>query len=815
MPFVDAEPHKTPYTTPRPALSVKEVPPPASNTRQNENAPRSANALKLKSFHDEPNLFGKVFMPAQVKPVPLAPLRDVFTDDHGKPIPKPKTISTHERAKSQHDVLTSKPEDPTPLPAFTFSTDENARTPFKVFSRPLDNENGNAFTPKTPSVAFTPFQDPKTPAFTPFKDAAPAFTPYVDHKDASADSGRDLKPIFQAAPVPERPQPTWSKTVVEIEDDDDDDEEEVEEAHDSEEQEEYYEEEDSQIDQYVPPLAPEHLPEEYDEGDSFREVPLGGRFGQFNVMTPITERTFEFTSSTRGGTPNVPRTAQEQGSPRSSNVFIPPQRNEYVAMAAAEKLAAELEEDEEEYDGEEEEESDNNQPLEPLRISAKVVPYRDDPAVAVIEEKAGSLSLVDTLTLSSNFRPPNPCNPFDPPIMAALLSRIPTDPAFYHLRDQQANLLEPLQRFAKKSRKTSGSSASGVLDPSTFPVTLAGHRFNVLEKIGEGGFGCVFKARDIGMRQGDEDDDDDDMDDDDDDDESVSMVALKVVKPRNLWEYNVLRRLHSVLPSSLRRSVILPHALYAFKDESFLVLNYCPQGMLLNIVNNAAAAGVSQAGACLDELLVMFFSIELLRLLDAIHNAGFIHGDLKIDNCLLRLEDVPGGASAWSSLYQPSGEGGWSSKGLKVIDFGRAIDLRLFPASQEFIAEWAIDDRDCFEVRENRPWTFQTDYFGLAGIIYCMLFGKYIQASSVVMGEEGHYKISTPFKRYWQTDTWSRLFDVLLNPCLVRPNGALPVLDELASLRGEMEVWLQANCNRTSNTLKGLLKKVEVSCYVR
>lgn len=175
----------------------------------------------------------------------------------------------------------------------------------------------------------------------------------------------------------------------------------------------------------------------------------------------------------------------------------------------------------------------------------------------------------------------------------------------------------------------------------------------VSEKLGEGGFGSVFKAKDMGLRSGVEDsDEDDELDDEEEDDEEVSsMVALKVVKPRNIWEYHVLRRLHTALPPSLRRSIVLPHALYAYGDESYLVLDLCPQGMLLNIVNNAVSAGVAQAGACLDELLVMFFAIELLRLMESMHSAGFIHGDLKIDNCLLRLEEVPGGAAAWSGTY--------------------------------------------------------------------------------------------------------------------------------------------------------------------
>jgi len=125
-----------------------------------------------------------------------------------------------------------------------------------------------------------------------------------------------------------------------------------------------------------------------------------------------------------------------------------------------------------------------------------------------------------------------------------------------------------------------------------------------------------------------------------------------------------------------------------------------------------------------------------------------------------------------------------------------------------------VDERDCFEIREGKSWTYQTDYYGLAGIVYCMLFGKYMSTSAITQREDGAYKIGTPFKRYWQAEIWNRLFHILLNPGLVREDGSLPLCEELGEVRKDMEGWLKVNCNRTSNTLKGLLKKVEMSCYI-
>jgi checkpoint serine/threonine-protein kinase len=705
----------------------------------------ATSTLKTKGTGDgdKPNVFLKVFTPVEKEDIRPA---EYSLQPEGQSF----------QAASQNVALKPSTQKRTLL--------GGAQAPFKVFSRP----------PEKDSVFSRP------DSFAASDEDASYATPLPDS------SNRASLGTF----IPQRP-------------------EEVQEV--LSEDEEYQEHED------VPPNTHEEYIEDF---EAAQNPPLGGRFGQFNIMTPILEKTFEYTSTGRFSIPDGDiSTAVELREKALAKLD---------AVEAAERLAAEVRKDnvfsseqrathfQRNSSGDEEslsssfEESRFSRPP-PFRLSEghTIITGEDSELradTALVEEKTGTLNLSDEAFTAPTFSPPNPCNPFDPPIISTLLLRLPTDPHCYHV-PRESQLLDDLQKFARKQMRTSRSSIRG----QSFSLQLGDVHFQVYEKLGEGGFGAVFAAKAVEAKAEGNDDDDED---DDDDDES-HQVAIKVVKPGNAWEFQMLRKVHADLPAPLQSSIIQPHALYAFQDESFLILDLCTQGSLLDIINRAGPAGVSQQGACLDELLVMFFTIELLRLLEGLHGAGLIHGDLKIDNCLVRLEDVSP-PSAWAAQYDPTGAGGWHSKGIKLIDFGRTIDTKVFPQGQTFVAEWATDARDCVEMRDGRPWTYQADYFGLAGIVYCMLYGKYIEASSIVpvtpeQANGPRYKLAMTFKRYWQADLWTSLFDVLLNPCSVNPDGALPVSDTLAPLRVEMETWLQANCNRSSNTLKGLLKKIELS----
>ena len=771
----------------RRALATKDPKIPVVPSIENDDAGLRASKEPAPLAQDEKEKF-------QAAPLEGRKVFSVFT-------PAPPSDKERPAVLSKKSIFIDQPIPSKPL--------QGPIQPFKVFSRPPTANTNSASSNENVSAPSAPSQH------------KPTFAPFVESfASISAPPAPEQANSFSRPPLGERPHtPLQAHSTPSTSTDSSDADGAFPIPIDGGE---YYDESGSSSDLDEPPHgididvnvldartpvhsdAEDDAEGEYDEQEYYAEeepeeegvrsgIAYQGRLGRFNLMTPITERTLEYTSN--GQTLSAKDTPGSVSSHRGYT-----HRGLEEAQENAEMLAAELRE-EDEYGGDE-----------------------GSKDVGMMEGRTGTLNLSDAIARASSFAPANPCNPFDGSVIASLLSIIPPDAAYHDLRAYESGRLGGLQKFAKKlERKSSGNpsrASNGSGDGSSVTVELGEQRYDVIAKLGEGGFGAVFEAIDLvaaAFKQGRHTDDDDDEDSDDDLDEDViPKVALKVVKPRTIWEFHVLRRIHHTVSSTLKRSIITPSALYAFSDESFLVLELCKQGTLLDIVNRAPQAGITQQGACLDELLVMFFSIELLRLLEGLHAAGFIHGDVKVDNCLLRLEDVPGPATAWSAMYDPTGEGGWSYKGIKMIDFGRTIDTKLFPPNQCFIGNWPTDARDCLEMREGRPWTYQTDYFGLAGIIYCMLYGKYIEASSVVQAPpmpdgRPRYKLATPFKRYWQGELWSRLFDLLLNPTLVHPNGRLPLCDEMGAVRVEMEAWLRANCNRASNSLKGLLKKVGLS----
>lgn len=406
----------------------------------------------------------------------------------------------------------------------------------------------------------------------------------------------------------------------------------------------------------------------------------------------------------------------------------------------------------------------------------------------------------------ANIRPPAPRNPMDSKFIAETLATLDPPlqsyPGFHDYRDESVGMLKAVERAARRAHPAQGRRASNVDGDTEFVLKLGKEAYGVIRKLGEGGYAKVYLVKDLSARStGEELDVDLGLDlDHTDEIEQYSLRALKIEVPASAWEFYILRQLHSRLSPQAARFVVSPHALHLHRDESHLLLEYCDQGTLLDAVN-----ALSREGTVTDELLAVFFAIELLRAVDAMHEAGVIHGDLKPDNCLLRLLE-PSNGSEWETRYDPEGGHGWDSKGIRLIDFGRAIDLTLYSPGTEFLASWETDEHDCPEMREGKPWAYQADYHGVAGIAHVLLHGKYMETA---VDAAGWRRPVAPWKRYWQGEMWGKLFDLLLNSGKV-PGGKEGVVRELRKVRTEMEMWLVENGGKSAKSLKGMLRKLEI-----
>ncbi|XP_057792451.1 mitotic checkpoint serine/threonine-protein kinase BUB1 [Salvia miltiorrhiza] len=309
-------------------------------------------------------------------------------------------------------------------------------------------------------------------------------------------------------------------------------------------------------------------------------------------------------------------------------------------------------------------------------------------------------------------------------------------------------------------------------------ITIGRENYQIRGRAGQGGFAQVFKA----YVDGKPDD----------------VVALKIQKPPFPWEFYMYRQLDIRIPEKERKSFGFAHRLHLYSDYSVIVSDYFAHGTLQDAMNCNVVTGGS-----MDEVLCIYYTIEMLQILETLHGAAMIHGDFKPDNLLIRYSrDDPTEDVNEFRLRT----GTWGDQGLCLVDWGRGIDLSVFPKGTKFMGDSRTSGFRCIEMQEKKPWTFQVDMYGLCVIVHMMLHNSYMEIEKKASPGGGfYYQPKSHYKRYWNVGLWKNLFAKLLNSDLAEDHKKL-----LQSLRESLQDYMCSD-QKLIKKLRDLLVKQRTS----
>ena len=158
---------------------------------------------------------------------------------------------------------------------------------------------------------------------------------------------------------------------------------------------------------------------------------------------------------------------------------------------------------------------------------------------------------------------------------------------------------------APRSRQASFVSDA---DQATFPPgTILGQRYEILQTLGRGGMGAVYKARDREVNR---------------------IIALKVIRPDLAGNSSIIDRFKQELVLShqvTHRNVVRIYDLGEADGVKFITMEYIEGSDLRSIITERKAFPPNEAVETM---------IQICRALEAAHGVGVIHRDLKPQNIM-------------------------------------------------------------------------------------------------------------------------------------------------------------------------------------
>lgn len=232
-------------------------------------------------------------------------------------------------------------------------------------------------------------------------------------------------------------------------------------------------------------------------------------------------------------------------------------------------------------------------------------------------------------------------------------------------------------------------------DPPTLrPGDLLERRYEIEAQVGAGGMGRVFRARDVVTK---------------------GTVAIKLMDPE--WEGDPTKvaffTQEGCLAARIRDRHLIP-ALHFGVDEGrrFIVYDYLPGVTTL--------AGLVAEHGRLAWQRVCEIAVQMLYGLDALHQAGVVHGDISLNNCLWREREGPR-----DEVFLIDLGCAWTRPPCAPVTGGPNAPPDQ-PGTLGFIAPELLDDADA---------DHRSDLWSVGSIMYVMLLCREIDTGEEDGGE--------------------------------------------------------------------------------
>lgn len=335
----------------------------------------------------------------------------------------------------------------------------------------------------------------------------------------------------------------------------------------------------------------------------------------------------------------------------------------------------------------------------------------------------------------------------------------------------------PVLRFIEET-----DDFSAVLAPDTSMTVCSGVLLSLIEEVGCGAFGKVFKAELVeakslartlvGVKFFTRKKDQFEMQHQDFCIINSSLLreayALAIVETRIRHQHHCFTdyvgpaEAHSQKDSQRRQTVILNNRLTTrlmcvilnSRGRGAICMEYL-SGMSMLSLCKRHSSRVNQGLTCLPESLIIWFAYKMIEALRQIHSCHVVHTDVKVDNWIVTVRDhdlsVYGQRNSRNSFTSTSFETEHKICMPILCDLGKAIDLELLSVGSYpvFITKKALSSVTPTPIVTD-TWSFEPDISGAAACIFFIITGKSIKQYDLSVSSVGNVTVSLPNRRQWK-----------------------------------------------------------------